>query len=58
MFWLERRSREVSRKRELEGMRGRTHVSDGHGCGDLLSDREVYLRTVVLSIYTPIMTII
>lgn len=58
MFWLEKRSSEVLRKRELEDMRGWTHVCDGRGCGDLLSDREVYLRTVVLSIYTPTMTII
>lgn len=58
MFWLGRRSSEVLRKGELKGMRGRTRIGDGRGCGVLLSDREMYLRAAVLWIYTPIMTII
>jgi hypothetical protein len=58
MSWLGRRSSEVLRKRGLKGMRGRSHIGGGRGCGVLLSDREVYLRVAVLYIYTPIMIII
>jgi hypothetical protein len=58
MFWLGRRSNEVLIKRDLERMRMWTHVGDGRGCGVLSSDGEVYLRTAVLCIYTPIITII
>ena len=28
-------------------------MGDGHGCGVLLSDKEMYLRIAVLNIYTP-----
>ena len=28
-------------------------MGDGHGCGVLLSDKEMYLRIAVLYIYTP-----
>jgi hypothetical protein len=60
MFRLGRRSNEVLIKRDLERERMRiwTHMDDGRGCGVLSSEREVYLRTAVLCIYTPIITII
>jgi hypothetical protein len=41
------------KKQELEGTRGWMPMGDGRGCGDLLSDKEMYLRVAVLYIYTP-----
>jgi hypothetical protein len=49
MFWLERKSGEVLKKRELEETRGWMPMDDGCGCEVLLSDREMYLRVAVLT---------